>query len=176
MSKRILIAYFSRKGKNFRNGSETELEAGNTEKVARLIQKETHGDLFEIVPAIPYSGDYKECVNQAKAEKESNARPALKKKVENMADYEVIFVGYPNWWGTCPMPVLSFLESYDLKGKIVIPFCTHEGAGLLYSQADVEASAKGASVREGVAFNGTYLAAAESTLKEWLATLKSDLD
>ena len=176
MSKRILIAYFSRKGTNFVNGSEKELESGNTEKVARFIKDQVGGDLFEITPAIPYSDNYKECVDQAKAEKESNARPAVKNKVQGMEDYEVIFLGYPNWWGTCPMLVLSFLEQYDLAGKEIITFCTHEGSRSLYSLSDIQASAPKAVVKEGTALNGTYLAAAKPTIDEWLDSLKADLD
>jgi flavodoxin len=175
MSKRILIAYFSRKGTNFVNGSEKELESGNTEKVARFIKDQVGGDLFEITPAIPYSDNYKECVDQAKAEKESNARPAVKNKVQGMEDYEVIFLGYPNWWGTCPMPVLSFLEAYNLADKTVIPFCTHSGAGVLYSQADIEGSAKGAKVLKAASFNGAYLKEAAPTIEEWLKGLKDEL-
>lgn len=174
--KRILIAYFSRNGQNLVNGKQTSLAEGNTEKIARMIQKRTNGDLFKIEPAIPYGDDYQTLLNQSKAEKEANARPALKGKVENMADYDVIFLGYPNWWGTCPMPVLSFLENYDLKGKEIITFCTHEGSRSLYSLSDIQASAPKALVKEGTALNGTYLAAAKPTIDEWLDSLKADLD
>jgi flavodoxin len=175
MNKRILIAFFSRKGSNFVNGSEKELEAGNTEKIAKIIQREVGGDLFEIVPAIPYSNDYKECVEQAKAEKASSARPALKNHVKGIEDYDVVFLGYPNWWGTCPMPVLSFLETTNLKGKTIIPFCTHEGSTALYSDADIAASAKGAEVLKAAAFNGTYLKDATPTVKAWLNSIKENL-
>lgn len=174
--KRILIAYFSREGANFRNGKETTLSEGNTEKLAKLIQKEVGGDFFEIIPAIPYSNDYQECLNQTKAEKASNARPALKGAVENLEDYDVVFLGYPNWWGTCPMPVLSFLEKGNYSGKTIYTFCTHEGSRSLYSVADISASAKGAKVVEGPAINGTYLAQAEPTVKEWLASIKKELE
>jgi flavodoxin len=174
--KRILIAYFSREGQNFVNGSTTKLEKGNTEKIADFIQKKVGGDLFPIQPVKPYSSDYQTCLNESKAEKESNARPSLKGKVEGMESYDVIFLGYPNWWGTCPMPVLSFLEQYDLSGKTIITFCTHEGSRSLYSVADIQASAKGARVIEGQAINGSYLSAAEPTLMEWLDSLRKELE
>lgn len=173
--KRILIAYFSRNGRNFVKGEEKALAEGNTEKIAYWIQKKVGGDLFEITPAIPYSANYEECVKQSKAEKEANARPALAKKVENLADYDVIFLGYPNWWGTCPMPVLSFLEQGDFKNKLIITFCTHEGARSLYSVADIQCVAKGAIVKEGAAVNGSYLSAAEPTIDAWLDSLKEEL-
>ena len=174
--KRILIAYFSREGQNFVNGSTTKLEKGNTEKIADFIQKKVGGDLFPIKPAKPYSSDYQTCLNESKAEKEANARPELQGKVANMEEYDVIFLGYPNWWGTCPMPVLSFLEQYDLAGKEIITFCTHEGSRSLYSLSDIQASAPKAVVKEGTALNGTYLAAAKPTIDEWLDSLKADLD
>jgi flavodoxin len=173
--KRILIAYFSRSGENFVGGTKKSLASGNTEKVAALIQQEVGGDLFAIEPAVPYSNQYEECVEQAKAEKLANARPALKKTLDNMVDYEVIFLGFPNWWGSCPMPVLSFLEGADLTGKTVIPFCTHDGAGLRESQADITRSAKGAKVLPGEPINGAYLEQVTPTLKEWLSSLKGEL-
>jgi flavodoxin len=173
--KKILIAYFSKEGGNFVKGKEKELAEGNTEKIARMIQKNIGGDLFAIEPLLPYPASYDETVKLSKAEKEQNARPAVKTKVEGMDDYEVIFLGYPNWWGTCPMVVLSFLEQYHLAGKEIITFCTHEGSRSLYSLADIQASAKGATVKEGAALNGSYLSAAEPTVKEWLDSLKADL-
>jgi flavodoxin len=174
--KRILIAYFSRNGKNFVNGKETSLEAGNTEKIANLIHQEVGGDLFWIEPLLAYSDNYEECVKQSKIEKESNSRPAVKNKVEGMADYDVIFLGYPDWWGTCPMVVLSFLEQYNLEGKTIITFCTHEGSRSMYSLADVKASAPKARILEGQAVNGTYLSNSEATIEDWLASLKSELE
>ena len=164
--KRILIAYFSKEGGNFVAGKEKELAEGNTAKIAKMIQKRVGGDLFLIEPLMPYPSSYEETVKLSKAEKEQNARPAVKTKVEAMADYDVIFLGYPNWWGTCPMVVLSFLEQYDLAGKEIITFCTHEGSRSLYSLADIQASAPKAMVKEGTALNGTYLSAAEPTINE----------
>ena len=175
MMKKILIAYFSKEGGNFVKGKEKELAVGNTEKIARMIQKEVGGDLFAIEPLFPYPASYDETVKLSKTEKEQNARPAVKAKVADMDDVEVIFLGYPNWWGTCPMVVLSFLEQYHLANKKIFTFCTHEGSRSLYSLADIQASAPGAIVKEGVALNGSYLASAEPTIKEWLDGLKGDL-
>lgn len=174
--KRILIAYFSRSGKNFVNGKETSLEAGNTEKIALAIQKQIGGDLFKIEPLFAYSDNYEECVQQSKIEKESNSRPAVKNKVENMADYDVLFLGYPDWWGTCPMFVLSFLEQYNLEGKTIITFCTHEGSRSMYSLSDIKHSAPKANIIEGQAVNGTYLSNSEATIKDWLNSLKKELE
>jgi|SRR5574344_2160202 flavodoxin len=174
--KRILIAYFSKEGANFVNGQKKVLEEGNTAKIAGWIKEKVGGDVFQIEPLVAYPTSYDEIVKLSKAEKEQNARPAVKGKVDNMADYDVIFLGYPNWWGTCPMLVLSFLEQYNLAGKEIITFCTHEGSRSLYSLSDIQASAPKALVKEGTALNGTYLAAAKPTIDEWLDSLKADLD
>lgn len=108
----ILIAYFS--------------YSGNTRKLARKIQQFTAGELFEIQTVHAYPKEYEPCTELAKQEKETNARPKLKTSVDNIDQYKIIFIGCPSWWHTAPMAVLSFLESYDLSGKIIIPFLTHE--------------------------------------------------
>ncbi len=109
--KKILIAYFS--------------WGGNTQHVAEYIASLTGGTLFRIEPEKPYPVEYKPCTEVAKTEKESNARPAIKNKVENWGEYDTIFIGCPVWWWTAPMIINTFTESYDFKGKTVIPFCTY---------------------------------------------------
>jgi flavodoxin len=173
--KRILIAYFSKEGGNFVQGGEKNLKEGHTAQIAHWIQKKVGGDLFLIEPLTPYPSSYQDTVALSKAEKEQNARPAVKGKVEAMGDYDVIFLGYPNWWGTCPMVVLLFLEQFSFAGKKIFTFCTHEGSRSLYSLADIQASAKGAEVVEGTALNGSYLSAAEPTIDARLGSLKADL-
>ena len=108
--KKVLVAYFS--------------WSGNTREAAQYIAKKTGADEFEIIREKAYPTEYTPCTEDAKAEKEADERPAIKGKVENMAQYDVVFVCVPVWWYTAPMPVFTFLEQYDLKGKIVIPFCT----------------------------------------------------
>jgi len=102
---------------------------GNTQYVAYLIQKNTGADIFRIEPKTPYPTDHKTLVDLAKTEQKNNARPELAKKVENLAQYDVIFLGYPNWWADMPMVLYSFLESHNLSGKTIIPFNTHGGSG-----------------------------------------------
>lgn len=109
---KTLVAYFS--------------YSGNTRQVANQIKELTGADIFEIQTVNAYPAEYKPCTEVAKKEMEENARPAIKGRVADMAQYDVIFVGCPSWWHTAPMAVLTFLESYDLSGKTVIPFCTHE--------------------------------------------------
>ena len=108
--KKVLVAYFS--------------WSGNTREAAQYIAKKTGADKFEIIREKAYPTEYTPCTEDAKAEKEAGERPAIKGKVENMAQYDVVFVCVPVWWYTAPMSVFTFLEQYDLKDKTVIPFCT----------------------------------------------------
>lgn len=151
--KKILVAYFSHNG--------------NTEKVAQLIQSKTGADIFKIETATPYPSVYRETTELAKQEKADNARPALKNKVENMAQYDVVFVGYPIWWYTAPMAVATFADSYDFSGKTVITFCTSGGSPISESTPDINKWFKGANVIEGIRAYPDDTAATE----KWLAGL-----
>ena len=112
-----LIVYYSRKGQNYWNGSIKDLKKGNTEIVAEFIQKAVGGDLFEVETVKPYAEDYYACIDEAQKELRANARPEIKSYPENLQSYDVIFVGFPNWWGTMPMAMFTLLEKYDLMGK-----------------------------------------------------------
>ena len=142
-----LIVYYSRKGQNYWNGSIVDLAKGNTERVAEFVQKAVGGDLFEIETVREYSKDYMVCIEEAKAELREGARPELKKYPESIDQYDTIFVGYPNWWGTMPMCVYTFLERFDLTGKKIVPFCTNEGSGMGGSERELRKICKGATVR-----------------------------
>ena len=114
------------------------------------------GDIFEIkVAKDNYPKGYNDLTKYAQTEKRNNERPEFIGKVNNFADYDVIFIGYPNWWGDIPMPVYTFLESYgyDFSGKTVIPFCTHEGSGLSGTERNVKAVTK-ADVKDGFEIYG----------------------
>jgi flavodoxin len=112
-TQKILVAYFS--------------WGGNTRGIARQIQQRTGGDLFEIELVRPYSSNYNTCLDEALRDQRANARPALKTHVSNMAQYDIVLLGYPNWWASIPAPIASFLDEYDLAGKTIIPFCSHGG-------------------------------------------------
>lgn len=118
--------------------SASVLSPGNAELIANWIAEETGGDLFSIKTQNKYSSDYDECLNQARKERDNNERPALVERVNNIDDYYVIFLGFPNWWYTCPMAVFTFVESYDLSGKTIIPFCTHGTGGLSRTIRDLK--------------------------------------
>ena len=113
---KILIAYYS--------------YTGNTRKLAEALQKQTGGDLFEIETFRNYPEEYNDMATQTKLELANNIHPQLKSKVENMADYDIVFIGSPNWWGNIAAPVISFMAENDLKGKTVVPFITHGGKGI----------------------------------------------
>lgn len=151
----ILTVYYSRKGQNYWGGSIKNLEKGNTEILAEAIQAAVGGDIFEVDTVKPYAEDYHTCAEEAAAELKANARPRLKAYMESLDSYDTIFVGFPNWWGTMPMPVFSFLERYDLNGKRIIPFCTNEGSGMGRSERDLKSICTGARVEKGLAVRGT---------------------
>lgn len=151
----ILIAYFTwADNTHVENPDEVDTDAstsasvlapGNAAIVASYIQDAVGGDLFSIRVTEPYSSNYDECLDRAAEEKAENARPALANRVENMDEYDIVFLGYPNWWYTVPMAIHSFVESYDFTGKTVIPFCAHGTGGLASSVRDLR-SALGSGV------------------------------
>lgn len=170
-NKKILVAFFSRTGENYSVG---QIEKGNTHIVAEMIASEMGADLFQIEPTVAYPNNYNECIDVAKRELNDKARPAIKSK-GSVAEYDVIFLGYPNWWGDMPMAVYTFIESHNWQGKTVVPFCTHEGSGLSGTENKVKSACKGATVLSGFALRGATAqneqAEALQRVKKWLNTL-----
>ena len=123
---KILIVYFSRTGENYNVGN---VEVGNTAIMASYMKEYLNADSFEIVPVKKYPDSYDECLKVATKEKEEDARPAIESKLDDISKYDTIFIGYPIWWGEIPQIVYTFMEEYDLSGKTIIPFNTHEGSG-----------------------------------------------
>jgi len=165
---KCLIAYFSRPGNNYVGGRIVNLPVGNTEVVAKVIREMTAGDLFRIEAVNPYPADYTETTEVARQELDTNARPKLTGHLDNLASYNVIFLGYPNWWGTMPMPVFTFLEAGDFSGKIIVPFCTHEGSGLGRSVAEIQKTCPHATVLDGLAIRGGDVNSAQDEVSAWL--------
>lgn len=164
-----LIAYFSRKGSNYVDGSIVNLTIGNAEVIANEIQEFTGSDMFEIKTVKSYPKDYTKTTNVAQEELRKNARPELTEIVDDMDSYDVIYLGYPNWWGTMPMAVFTFLESYDFSGKTIIPYCTHEGSGIGNSERDIKKLCTNAKVMPGLAIRGSNVKSAVGTIKSWLS-------
>jgi flavodoxin len=166
-----LSAYFSRKGNNYVGGSIVNLPIGNTEVIAKKIQELTGSDLFQIQTVRSYPEDYTEATLAAKDELNGNARPELAEMVDDMEPYDVIYIGYPNWWGTMPMAVYTFFDSYDFSGKTIVPYCTHEGSGLGSGERDIKKLCPNAKVLSGLAIRGGSVGKADKDLASWLKKL-----
>jgi flavodoxin len=165
---KILVAYFSRSGNNYVGGRIVNLPVGNTEVVAEMIKAMTEGDLFRIEAVNAYPEGYTETTEVAQQELRANARPKLTSHLENMASYDVIFLGYPNWWGTMPMPVFTYLEEYNFSGKSIAPFCTHEGSGLGHSVTDIKKLCPQSTILDGLALRGGDVKKAQNEVSDWL--------
>ena len=162
------IAYFSRADENYVNGQIRELTVGNTEKAARILHELTGAELFKIEPVQPYARDYNTCISQAQADQRRDARPELKEYPSSLDGYDTVYLGYPNYWGTMPMAVFTFLEHFDFSGKTILPFCTHEGSGMGSSQADIRRVCPGARVGRGLAIHGAGVDRARPDLENWI--------
>lgn len=147
----ILVAYFSQAGEQYRVGT---VEKGNTEIVAEMIAEKTGADLFHIERKDVYPDTYNGLLNEAQDEQKNAARPELSQTIENLDDYDTVFIGYPIWWGDMPMPVYTFLESYDFSGKTIIPFDTNEGSGLADTVQSVQDECQDATVQDGLEITG----------------------
>lgn len=160
VSGKMLTVYFSK--------------SGVTRAVATQVQSLAGGDIAEIRPVTPYPVDYRETTDVAKREQTLNARPEITLAGGDVAPYDVIAVGYPNWWGTMPMALFTFFEARDFSGKTILPFCTHEGSRLGRSVADLRTLCPKASILEGLALRGGQIAnvttrAAQGEIAAWLA-------
>jgi flavodoxin len=165
---KTLIAFFSRADENYFGGAYRYIEVGNTEVVANQIEELTGADSFKIEMKAPYAADYNTCIDQAKKDKNAGARPELADELDSIDEYDAIILMYPNYWGTCPMAVFTFLEKYDFTGKTILPLCTHEGSGMGSSERDIAKVVKGAVLKRGLPINGSSVANAKSQVEKWL--------
>ena len=146
-----LVVYFSK--------------TGTTRRAAEEIGRLTGAGLVELEVADPYPSSYDSTLSRAQRELNANARPALTTTIPDMDQYDTIYIGYPIWFGTAPMPVFTFLESYDLSGKTLIPFCTSGSTGIAASVSDIRESCPGSNVLSGLRANDT------SAIGPWLEQL-----
>ncbi|MHC6202029.1 flavodoxin [Breznakiellaceae bacterium SP9] len=158
-SKKILVAYFS--------------WGGNTRGIAQKIeaQLKTQGasvDVFVIEPVKAYSSNYNTCLEEAQRDQRAQARPPLKNSIANMAQYDTIILGYPNWWASIPMPIATFLESYDFSGKTIIPFCSHGGGRFGQSLTAIAKLAPRAKIAEGLSVNYSGGNSLPNDITAWL--------
>lgn len=172
-SGKILVAFFSRTSENYDVGV---IEKGNTHIIADMVAEKLNADTFEIVRVTPYPEAYRDCTDEAQEEKTANARPELTAAVENFDDYDIIFLGYPIWWGDMPMPVYTFIESYDFSGKTVIPFCTHAGSGLSGTVQTLRDMLENSEVLDGFEIAGTTAQNEQEEAKDLVLTWIEGLD
>ncbi|HCF82698.1 MAG TPA: flavodoxin [Ruminococcaceae bacterium] len=167
MSDKIIV-FYSRADENYVNGQLKVLEKGNTEAAAEIIEKLTGADMFKIEQTEPYAKGYNECIEQARSDRNNNARPRLKAYPESLDGYGTIYLGFPNYWGTMPMAVFTFLERFNLDGKVIKPFCTHEGSGMGDSVKDIRKICPAAKVEKGLAIRGSQVGKSEKEIEQWI--------
>lgn len=153
----VLIVYFS--------------QTGNTETVANIIHDNVGGDIVKLETTEAYPSDYDELVDYAQQEQQEDARPELSTVIENIEQYDTIFLGYPNWWGDMPMAIYTFLDTYDLSGKTIAPFITHGGSGLSGTPENIQEEELNASVTEGLSIDGDEASDSSEDVVEWLNSL-----
>ena len=167
--KNILVAYFSRADENYNVGT---IDVGNTQIVAEYIASEVGADSFHIETVTPYPADYDECCDVAKQELADKARPEIQGGVENMEQYDIVFLGYPIWWGDMPMAVYTFMDSCDFSDKVVIPFNTHEGSGESGTYSAIASYLPNAQVLDGMAIQGKtvqeFSSDTQQAVRDWL--------
>ena len=165
----ILVAYFSRADENYNVGT---IEKGNTQIIAEYIASEVGADSFHIETVATYPADYDDCCDVAKQELADKARPELNGTVENMEQYDIVFLGYPIWWGDMPMAVYTFMDSYDFSDKVVIPFNTHEGSGESGTYSAIGSYLPNAQVLDGMAIQGQtaqeFNSDTQQSVRDWL--------
>lgn len=156
---KVLVAYFS--------------HTNNTKGMAEELHSQVGGTLFRIVPQNPYPSVHRDTERVSRNELDNNLRPKLAATIspEEMSTYDIIFLGFPNWWTTMPMPLFTFLEQYDLSGKTVIPFCTHGGSGLGSSTRDLAKLVPNSTILQGLAIQERSLSNARSEITNWLHSL-----
>ena len=163
-----LVIYFSRSGENYFGGELKNVEKGNTEVIAEYIHELNDADLFKVESKVAYPEDYMKCIDVAKKELEKSARPELKETLTDISDYDTIYIGFPNWWGTLPMPMFTQLEQLDFTDKIVKPFVTHEGSGFASSQKDLAKLCSGAQIKKGLSIPGADVYDVKDVVGHWI--------
>ena len=166
---KTLIAFFSRADENYFAGAMRYVKVGNTEIVCGIIKDLTGADSFKIEMKDPYSPVYMTCIEEAKKDLRAKARPELVSMPESIDEYDTIILAYPNYWGTMPMAVFTFLEAFDFTGKTILPLCTNEGSGMGASERDIKKTCPGANVKTGLPVSGSQAAGSKASVQKWLS-------
>ena len=163
-----LIAFFSRADENYFGGAMKYIEVGNTEVAVGKIKDRIDADVFKIEMKTPYSKVYNTCIEEAKADKQKNVRPELVSLPGSIDAYDTVILAYPNYWGTMPMAVFTFLEAFDFSGKTILPLCTNEGSGMGSSERDIIKLCPGATLKGGLSISGSHVGSSDSQIEKWL--------
>lgn len=142
--------------------------SGNTRTIANEIASQTGADIFELTPVTPYSTNYNTVLDEAKAEQNENARPEISGSIDNFDSYDVIYIGFPNWWGDMPMILYSFLDDYDLSGKTIAPFVSSGGSGFSNTLSTIAENEPEAEITEGLSLSSAESENPEQAVTEWL--------
>lgn len=167
MSKQLVV-FYSRADENYVSGQIKQLSVGNTEIVAQMLAQLSGADLFKLEQVYPYAAAYNECIEQAQQDQRKDARPELAAYPDNFDMYDIVYLGYPNYWNTMPMAVFTFLEHFNFKGKVIRPFCTHEGSGFGNSVRDIKRLCPEAAVEDGFELLGSSAGRSEKKIEAWL--------
>lgn len=165
---KTLIAYFSKDGGNSVDGVTQQLVRGNTEILAEKIAKLTGGELYQLIPSEPYSTNYLACTARAKKEMEEGAFPEIANLKDSIDEYDVIYLGFPNWYRSYPRIIATFLKSYDFTGKTIKPFCTNEEGAFGIGELELRATLKTATIKEGFAVKGSEVDDSDLALSSWV--------
>ena len=166
---KTLIAYFSRADENYFGGAMRYVKVGNTEIVVGVMKDLIEADTFKIEMKDPYSPVYMTCIEEAKKDLRAKARPELVSMPDRIDEYDTIVLAYPNYWGTMPMAVFTFLDAFDFSGKIILPLCTNEGSGMGGSERDIKKACPGAAVKKGLPVTGSQAAESRVNVEKWLS-------
>ncbi len=166
---KTLIAYFSRADENYFGGAMRYVKVGNTEIVCNDMKDMIDADMFKIEMKAPYSPVYMTCIEEAKKDLRADARPELVSMPDSIDEYDTVILAYPNYWGTFPMAVATFIENFIFAGKTVLPLCTNEGSGMGHSESDLRKMMPGADVKSGLSITGSRAANASDIVKKWLS-------
>ncbi len=164
---KTLIAYFSRADENYFGGAMRYVKVGNTEIVCNDMKDMIDADMFKIEMKDPYSPVYMTCIEEAKKDLRANARPELISMPDSIDQYDTVILAYPNYWGTFPMAVATFIENFSFAGKTVLPLCTNEGSGMGHSESDLRKMMPGADIKKGLSITGSRAANASDSVKNW---------
>ena len=165
---KTLIAFFSRADENYFGGAMHYVKVGNTEIVAGIMKDLISADTFKIEMKDPYSPVYMTCIEEAKKDLRAKARPELVSMPKSIDEYDTVVLAYPNYWGTMPMAVYTFLEHFDFSGKMILPLCTNEGSGMGSSEREIKKTCPGADVKKGLPITGSEVANSKGSVERWL--------